>query len=115
MLFTRIKLGNLLPFPWETHNRLSLGIHIKYLPDGFVERHKAWLIAKGYTRTYEVDYLETFSPMAHLNLVHTYYLLFLALYQLDIKNACLHGELWKEVYMDQLLGYVVSGCEHLVC
>ena len=37
------------------------------------------------------------------------------LYQLDIKNAFLHGDLKEEVRMDQSPGYVVAGSEHLVC
>ena len=37
------------------------------------------------------------------------------LYQLDIKNVFLHGDLQKEVYMDQPPGYVVTSSEHLVC
>ena len=58
-----------LPSRKQKNSRLSLGIHCQVPPWWFVERHKAWLIAKWYTWTYEVDFLETFSPMARLNLV----------------------------------------------
>lgn len=34
---------------------------VNYLPDGSVERLKELLVAKGYTQTYNVDYLETLS------------------------------------------------------
>lgn len=92
---------------------------VKYLPDGTVERLKACLVATGYTQTYSVDYLETFSPVTRLNSVRILLSIAISqswpLYQLDIKNAFLHGDLQEEVCMDQPLGYVVPNSEHMVC
>ncbi|RVW27824.1 Retrovirus-related Pol polyprotein from transposon RE2 [Vitis vinifera] len=77
---------------------------VKYNPDGKVERYKARLVAKGFTQTFGIDYFETFAPVAKLNSMRIPLSLAVnfdwPLYQLDIKNAFLNGELVEEVYME---------------
>ena len=82
---------------------------IKTPSDGTVDRYKACLVARGFTQEYEIDYEETFAPVARLSSVRTLIVVFAArkwpLFQMDVKNAFLNGELSEEVYMKLPLGY----------
>ena len=69
----------------------------KYGPNGKVDKHKAILVAKGFSQVEGIDYTEIFAPIVKMNSI----CLVLSLdasykwevHQMDVKSAFLHGYL----------------------
>ncbi|GJZ71899.1 retrotransposon protein, putative, ty1-copia subclass [Tanacetum coccineum] len=87
--------------------------------DGKVHTYKARLVAKGYTQTYEIDYEETFSPVAKINSIrimlaiaafHDY-----EMWQMDVKTAFLNGKLIEDVLMAKPEGFKNAKYPKRVC
>nr|GEV53596.1 Gag-Pol polyprotein [Tanacetum cinerariifolium] len=77
---------------------------------GDILKNKARLVARGYRQEEEIDFEESFAPVARLETIR----IFLAyaahknmvVYQMDVKIAFLNGNLWEKVYVSQPDGFV---------
>ena len=94
-------------------------LHVKLKADGFLDRCKSRLGAKGFSQTPVIDYCETFNPIVKPITVRL--ILTLALshgwpnQKLDVSNAFLNGVLSETMYMRHSEGFVDSQFPHHVC
>src|ERR1044072_3169604 len=87
--------------------------------NGNVERYKAHLVAKGYTKKEGIDFKETFSPVSSKDSFRTIMALVahydLELHQMDVKTAFLNGNIDETIYMVQPENFVSGDPKNTVC
>ena len=77
---------------------------VKQAADGSVEKYKAIFVAYGFSQIKEIDYEETFAPVARYSSMQT--ILSLSsqmgwhIHQMDVKTAFLNGVIEEEVYIE---------------
>ena len=111
---------------WELINRpthkKAIGVkwvyRTKLNSNGFVNKHKARLVVKGYAQMFGMNFSETFALVARLDTIR----MLLALptqkgwkiYRLDVKSAFLNGYLEEEIFVEQPKEFAVKGKEDKV-
>jgi hypothetical protein len=86
---------------------------------GKVEKYKAWLVPKGYSRVEGIDFGDIFSHVAKLTSIR-FVLSIVAAFdfeveQMNVETTFLHENLEEETYMKQPEGYDMKGKKELVC
>jgi hypothetical protein len=77
----------------------------KSIVDGHVSIYKAMLVAKDFHQVHNIDYDETFTPVAKMDSKHLALAIAVSkgweFHQMDMKNTFLHRDLSEEIYMEQ--------------
>lgn len=77
--------------------------------DGEIIRHKARLVARGFSQRYGIDYEETYSPVVRYTSIRVLMSIAaiekLKIHQMDAVTAYLQGDIDEEIYIKQPEGY----------
>ena len=88
---------------------------VKRRPIGSMVRFKARLVVQGFKQKKGIYYFDIYAPVARTTTIRLLIALSsihnLLIHQMDVKTAFLYGDLEKEVYIQQLEGFVVKGQE----
>jgi hypothetical protein len=93
--------------------------NIKHVADGSIEKYKEGFVARGFSQKDDIDYEETFTPMARYTSIETIIALAAKmkwkLHQMDVKTDFLNGVIEEEVYIEQPQGFEVEDNKFHVC
>jgi hypothetical protein len=103
---SQTNMWTLVPRPHGTNIVGSKWIFkTKHCLDGSIEKHKARLVARGFTQQQGIDYGDPFSPVVKPATIRLVLSIAFSrgwpLRQVDVSNAFLHGFLSEDVYMQQ--------------
>ena len=91
----------------------------KLKPDGSIDKFKDRLVAKTFKQKDDLDFFDTFSLVTRITsirlLIAIVAIVYLKIYQMDVKTVFLNGDLEEEIYIDQPKGFVEPGQESKVC
>ncbi|GKB33214.1 ribonuclease H-like domain-containing protein [Tanacetum coccineum] len=90
---------------------------IKIRSSSEIDRYKARLVSQGFGQKNRIDYEETFSPMVKMVTISCLLNIAMSMscivFQLDVNNAFLYGDLEEVIYMKPPEGYFPS--DNKVC
>ena len=86
--------------------------------DGSIDKYKERLVIKGYKKTEDLDYFDTYSLVTRINSIRMVFavtaLRNLKVHQMDMKTTFHNGDLDEEIYMEQPEGFSASRQERKV-